>query len=407
MKTSSSRRNFIGGSLSGFASFAPAHNQQLLAAENSGKAKRCLVLWMNGGPSQMETFDPKPGHMTGGPTKAIETNVDGLRIAENLPEIAKQMDKLSVLRNITSREGEHERANYFLHTGYAFVEAFPRPAMGSVFSQSQQLGALPNYVSVGSRGFGPAFLGADHGPFSIENPEDARRLLRVIESRRSRLQLTRSLSEEFDKSHASEQVEQRLSVLSRIEKLIDTPFSQALNLEAVSDRDRQRYGEGGFANRALLAKRLLEVGVPFVEIQQGGWDTHADNFNATARLCGELDRPWAALMEDLDSSGLLDETLVIWMGEFGRTPVINGNRGRDHFPDVTPVVIGGAGVAHGEVIGQTNENGTAIDGERHSVPDLFATIFTALGIKPSTEFPTNFGSMTKATDDGRPIAALL
>ncbi|MEM7015383.1 MAG: DUF1501 domain-containing protein, partial [Verrucomicrobiota bacterium] len=237
------RRHFLGGSLGGFVAFALSHNQQLLAKPGPhGVARRCLVLWMQGGPSQMETFDPKPGKLTGGPTKAIDTSVRGLQIAETLPHISKHMDKLSVIRNLTSREGEHERAQYLLHTGYAQVDGFPRPAMGSVLSEYAESQPLPNYVSVGSRGFGPAFLGTDHGPFAVENPEDARRLLRVIESRRSRLKLTRSLSEEFDKTHAAEQVEQRLSTMNRIEQLIDTPFASALNLESVSPRDRQRYG---------------------------------------------------------------------------------------------------------------------------------------------------------------------
>ncbi len=401
-----SRRQFLGGSLGGFFALAGAQ-QSLIAASPQGKAKRCLILCMNGCPSQFETFDPKPGQHTGGPTKAIPTTVKGLEIAETLPQIARRMHHLSVLRNLTSREGEHERAQYYLHTGYKFVEAFPRPALGSMVSKQAPVQAIPNYVAIGAPGYGPAFLGADHGPFSIEQPAQARRLLRVIEARRSRLQLTRELNAEFDRTHSVAAVERRVAVLDRIEQLIDTPFSRALDLDSVSQTERERYGESDFAQHLLLARCMLEINVPFVEVVLNGWDTHSQNFPQTDRLCRTLDQPWAMLLDDLEASGLLDETLLVWMGEFGRTPTINAEQGRDHFPQVTPAVIGGAGIATGQVLGQTTSSGTAIKGDAHHVPDLFATLFTVLGLDPRVEFPTDFGSMTKATDGGKAIAQLL
>ena len=152
---------------------------------------------------------------------------------------------------------------------------------------------------------------------------------------------------------------------------------------------------------------MLERGVRFVEVQQDGWDTHADNFRATARLCSELDQSWSALIDDLDSRGLLEETVIVWLGEFGRTPRINAQNGRDHFPQTTPVVLGGGGISAGEVVGQTNNSGTQILGEPATVPDLFATIFTAMGIDPARSFQTAFGSPARATDDGVPIRGLL
>jgi len=365
------------------------------------------VIWADGGPSQIETFDPKPGRETGGPLGDIATKAPGMRISETLPLIAKQMDKLSVIRNITSKEGEHQRAKYYLHTGFPLIEGFPRPALGSVVSSETPQSDLPHYVSIGSPGYGPAYMGLEHGPFSIQNAEEARRLLRTLESRRDRIKLTRKLSDQFSSTRPSMDAKSRLAVLSRIERLIDTPFEKALDVSAEPEKVRTRFGEGTFAHNALLARRLLETGVPFVEIHHSGWDTHAQNARNVGNLCRAIDQPWAALMEDLSASGLLDETVVIWLGEFGRTPQINANAGRDHFPRVTPAVIGGGGIAGGQVIGQTNQDGTGIEGDSYEVADLFATVLATMGVKANKEFPTDFGSMTEATDSGKVIKGLL
>jgi len=391
----------------GFFAFALAHSSGRLFAGEGSRARKMLVIWADGGPSQFETFDPKPDTETGGPLGAIETAARGLRISETLPGMARHMDKLSVVRNLRSPEGEHQRARYFLHTGFPLVDSFPRPALGAVAAQQGGDEVLPGYVSLGAPGFGPAYLGSQWGPFAIEDPGETRRLLRVLESRRDRISLARSFSERFRQAHPdADPALARLAVLERIEKLVDTPFERALDLER--DREeRARYGRGTLADRLLVARRLLELGTPFVEVHQGGWDTHQDNAANVGRLCRELDGPWATLMDDLAAGGLLEETVVVWLGEFGRTPAINGANGRDHFPQVTPVVIGGGGIAGGRVIGATNADGTAIEGESFEVADLFATLLGRLGVAPRDEFPTDFGSMTEATDGGRVIADLL
>jgi len=403
-----SRRTMLGGAMGGFFAFAMRNQADTAFAKSpSGKAKRCVVLWMNGGPSQIDTFDPKPGTATGGEFRAIQTAASGLAISETLPNIARHMDKLSVLRNITSTEGEHIRARYFLHTGYPFVPGFPRPALGAVVSHETPPTDFPRYVTVGSRGLGPAYMGPDHAPFSIESPEEALELLRSIRRRRNRLELLQILGGEFDAQHETTMLERRRSMISKIEALVTTPFVDALNLERESRSVRERYGQEEFGQGCLLARRLLETGVNFVEVQHDGWDTHVNNFSNVRNLCQAIDKPWSALMEDLAASGLLDETLVIWMGEFGRTPRINANRGRDHFPRVTPAVIGGAGLASGMAIGQTNKSGSEIDGPSYQVADLFATIFQTLGIDPAHEFQTEFESPAAATDGGAAIKELI
>lgn len=385
--------------------------EPLLAATPAGRAKRCLVLWMNGGPSQLETFDPKPGVETGGETAAIATSAPGVRISEFLPEIAKRMHHLAVLRALTSSEGEHIRAQYYLRTGYPFVPGFPRPAIGSMIAHDRRPPAgrhpFPQFVTIGGSAAGPAFLGAEHAAFAIDNPARVLALLKSMKDRRRRLTFLRELDRDFRQHHAAGGVELRDSLISQIETLVETPFLNALDLEREGRGSRAKYGDHDFGQACLLGRRLLQCGVPFVEIQHGGWDTHANNFAATRKLCGEIDRPWATLLDDLAASGLLAETLIVWMGEFGRTPAINAEQGRDHFPQVTPVVLGGAGVKAGSVVGRTNARGTEIDGPTFGTPDLMATLLSTLGVPPDRVYTTQFQSPTHATDEGKPIAELL
>ena len=375
----------------------------LLARRPSGVAKHCIVLWMGGGPSQLETFDPKPGTETGGECRDLATSISGIRISELLPRMARQTQHLAVLKCIESPEGEHIRAEYYLHTGYRNVPAFPRPPLGAMVSHHRGHDSIPHYVTLGGTGFGPAFLGADHAPFEIADAEEVRELLQNVARRSGRMRLLRELEQPFANRHSGELVQARRARMATILSMARTEFTKALDVTREPSSVRRQYGDHEFAKNCLLARRLIEAGVSFVEVRLDGWDTHADNFRQTKRLAAELDQPWARLLQDLSSRGLLDETLVVWMGEFGRTPTINARRGRDHFPRFTPVVLAGAGVPRGAVVGATNRNGTAFTGPRHSVPDLMATILEQLGISSDTEYTTSFGSPTGATDGGTPI----
>lgn len=408
MQPSVARRTFLASGLGGIFSLALRHRcDRLFAADASRTTKRCIVLWMGGGPSQMETFDPKPGAVTGGPTRSIATSAAGIEIAEHLPHLARRMDRLSIVRGLTSPEGDHDRGEYFLHTGYPYVQAFPRPTLGAVVSHENPRADFPLFVSVGARGLGPAYMGPDHAPFAVENPAQAVQLITGLRARRGALRSLEGFSLAFDERHLDSSLERRRTSLQRVERLLTTPFVKALDVSRAPDSDRARYGESEFGQRCLLARRLLEAGVKFVEVAHGGWDTHADNFNSVARLCGEIDHPWSVLIDDLRASGLWEETIVVWMGEFGRTPQINGNNGRDHFPQVTPVVLGGGGLKGGTVVGRTNATGLEVAEGPVKVPDLFATLFAALGIDPQHEFRTEFGAVAPASDHGQPIASLL
>ena len=211
----------------------------------------------------------------------------------------------------------------------------------------------------------------------------------------------------FDNQNKSRFLDRCRSMISGIDNRLRAPFLTTLDLDSESAGVTARYGDHPFGRGCLLARRLVEMGVIFVEVLHDGWDTHANNFTAIRQQCEAIDQSWTALMEDLFVSGLLSETIVLWMGEFGRTPNINANRGRDHFPRVTPVAIGGAGIRPGGIVGATNDLGTQIDGASYNVPDLFATLFTVLGIDPSSEFETDFGSPARATDNGTVISELV
>lgn len=408
MQARLARRSLLQIVGSGIFALACRHRcDALFAAPPANSVKRCVVLWMDGGPSQMETFDPKPGTATGGPTEAITTSVPGITIAKHLPKIATKMQHLSIIRNLASPEGDHDRGSHFLHTGYPQVPAFPRPALGSVVSHESPPSDHPLFVSLGSRGLGPAYMGPDHAPFSIEDPSVAVAQLRELTKQRSLLQRLDSFNKAFDQDHYDSNLARRKSSIARIERLLSTQFVKALNVDSSPTQDLERYGDTTFGRRCLLARRLLEAGVRYVEVTQSGWDTHENNFNGVANLCHEIDGPWATLIEDLQANGLWEDTVVVWMGEFGRTPQINANNGRDHFPQVTPVVLGGGGIRGGQVIGQTNKLGIEIEGSRVSVPDLFATLLSTLGIDPNHQFQNEFGAIAPASDNGKVIQGLI
>ncbi len=407
MKFSSSRRGFVGGALGGLFAFAMRHRaERLFAADLAKRSKRCVVLWMGGGPSQLETIDPKPGTATGGPTTSISTAVPGIEVAANLPEVAKRLRYLSLIRGLTSPEGDHNRGEYLLHTGYPLVQAFPRPSLGAIVSHENPREDFPHFVSIGARGLGPAYLGPDHAPFAVENPEAAVQLMTGLRKQRGLLRVLDDFETRFVRQHHDGSLERRRASLQRVERMLTTPFVKALDLRHASSEDRERYGQTEFGQRCLLARRLLEAGVKFVEVAHGGWDTHDNNFANVGRLCADIDRPWSVLIDDLRASGLWDETVLVWMGEFGRTPQINGNSGRDHFPKITPVVLGGGGLRGGCVVGTTNATGHEITADAATVPDLFATLLSALGVDPAFEFRTEFGAIAPATDHGKVITAL-
>lgn len=399
------------------------------AAESSGTRKKsCILLWMNGGPSQIDTFDPKPGHENGGPFRAIDTNVAGIQIGQHLPKLAKHVDQFAIVRSMSTKEGDHTRAREQVRCGYVPQGPIQFPVLGSIVANEFQDRAaeLPRYVSILPQGLfrsgiSPAgFLGPDHAPLLVEggrgdamardlkvenieppsnlNPERAAR----------RLELMQDLQAEFLHDRPSSAAAAHLTAYEKATRLMSLTARKAFDLAEESAEVREAYGRNAFGQGCLLARRLVEREVPFVEVNLGGWDTHIENFELVERLCGALDAAYSTLLSELHDRGLLDSTLVVWMGEFGRTPVINPRQGRDHYPKAWSVVLGGGGIRGGQVIGATSGDGMEVKDRPVSIPDLLSTICLSLGLDPKKQNMSNVDRPIRLVDpSAEPITQLL
>ncbi|HLG42881.1 MAG TPA: DUF1501 domain-containing protein [Planctomycetota bacterium] len=431
-----SRRHFLGSAAGGFASFALSWNVADLFAQDGAaksKAKRCIALWMDGGPSQLDTFDPKPGRPNGGEFKSIETASKEIQICEHLPQLARWMDRLSIVRTVHSPEADHVRGAYVMHTGYVLRGSIDYPSLGSLLSyETTDNSLVPSYVSIKNElaffnvqgfGMGPGFLGQDYAPFMVDDPRNPGESMKVLNTRtQRRFELLRELDERFEANHEGSDLEKRKLFKRQAEAMRGSPFVQALDLSGEKAETLARYVGGNtgeinyfgrrmaanqFGHGCLVARRLLERGARFVEVNLGGWDTHANNFASLRPLLSILDAGFSGLMADLAERGMLDSTLILWMGEFGRTPVINRGSGRDHHNKSFAAVLGGGGIQGGRVIGDTGPDGLEAVRDPVSVPDLFATVASAFGVDPVKKNYTPQTGVVKFTDNGKPIRALL
>ncbi len=335
---------------------------------DKNKVKRgCIILWMNGGPSQLDTFDPKPGDV--GLFKAIDTNVKGLQFSETLPLLAKKANHLAVIRSMTHREGDHNRGTHLMHTAQPQGGALAYPRLGSVLAREigSQLTTVPRYVCIDSANFGSSFLGDGYAPLHVGSknqfqlpPADAAPTLP-----------NDAAFEAHDKENGKTQRKN---------------IAKAFDLADEKPATRDAYGRARFGTSCLIARRLREAGVPIIEITLGGWDTHGNAAVQTRQVAGQLDAAFSALLTDLRDRKLLDDTLIVWMGEFGRTPKVNANGGRDHYPLAFSVVLAGAGIKGGQVIGKTSNDGFQIEERPVSPAELHATIYQALGIDSAKKY---------------------
>jgi uncharacterized protein (DUF1501 family) len=376
-----------------------------------GRARACILLYMEGGPSQIDTFDPKPGRPTGGPFAAIETAVSGLRFAEHLPRLARQARRLAVIRSLTSREGNHDRARHLMHTGYPPQGGVDHPAWGSLVAETRARPDMPGYVAIGGPGEDAGFLGAAYSPLPILDPSKPARNLSpakgVDDARFSaRVELWRALQAAFAASHPGATVSDQRAVGEQALALVKSPGVTAFDLGAEPAHVRRSYGDSPFGAGCLMARRLVAQGVPFVEVMLRGWDTHEDNFPRVAKLSATLDQALSTLLDDLAGHGLLESTLVLWLGDFGRTPVINARGGRDHFPAASAAVLAGGGVRGGQVIGATNADGTEIVESPVGVPDLYRTLAAAMSVDADKTRFAPSGRPIKTVDGGRLLAEL-
>jgi hypothetical protein len=379
------------------------------AGELKREGRACILLWMAGGPSQFETFDPKPGAPTQGPTRAIATSAPGVQVAEHWTRTAAVMRDLAVIRSMTSKEGNHGRATYLLHTSYPPSGGVVHPGFGPLVAQ--QLGEadfdLPHCVSISGETAGPSFLGVRYAPFVVTDPNQppdnlpppvpAGRLTR-------RLGLLRDLERPLSRTGAAPLVHDHQALYDQTARMVLSPRTGAFRLDREPDKVRDLYGRSAFGQGCLMARRLVEAGVTFVEVQSNGWDTHEKELPALKKLIPPVDQGTAALLTDLKARGLLDRTLVIWMGEFGRMPRINVTAGRDHYPQAFNVALAGAGVRGGRVVGATDKEGVEVVERPVSVQDLFCTFCKALGIDPREENQSNVGRPLKIVEAGHAVA---
>jgi hypothetical protein len=430
-----SRRDFLRFGLAGALGVSFSGWLPRMARAAEGRTDRaCILLWMAGGPSQTDTFDLKPGHANGGPYQEIETAVPGIRFSQHLPGLAGQMQDLAIIRSMSTTEGDHDRGTRLMMTGYRPIAAgIDYPVLGSIVAK--ELGRtdneLPNFVSLSpfrSLDLGAGFLGPDFAPLTVSGASDdpnARANLSIDnlappdglagESIEDRFALLDFLQDEFGGQFKTDSVAAHRANYDRAIRMVRTQAKAAFKLDEEPEALRDAYGRNRFGQGCLLARRLVERGVPFVEVtlsavpgSGAGWDTHVENFTQVQALSAVLDPGWTTLMKDLRERGLLGSTLVVWMGEFGRTPQINNTNGRDHFPEAWSTVLGGAGIKGGQVVGATEPDGMKVKDRPVSAAELQATICAALGIDPTKENVSREGRPIHIVEGGaQPIAELV
>jgi Protein of unknown function (DUF1501) len=391
------------------------------AAERRGKerAKSLITLWMAGGPSQLETWDPHPGTTIGGDVGAISTTIKGLRIADLYPRMAEQIHHLSVIRSLASKEGDHERGTYFVKTGYRPDPTLKHPALGAIFAhETEKLDQgkieIPRHVSL-LPGQWPArggFLGPHLDAFKIGNPGmDVGNMKAPVADKRQdrRLNDLRVLSDTFARGRFSRV--RRTQHDKTIDRALTMMQSKQLKAFLIDDEPkavRDAYGDTKFGRGCLVARRLVETGVRAIEVTLRGFDTHTKNYEGHKTQAAILDPAFAALIADLKKRNLLDSTIVLCIGEFGRTPKINALAGRDHWPHAFSCVVGGGGLKAGVVIGETDPSGDKKEPKNAiKLPDLYATILQRLGVDYAKEYHTPVGRPMTAVNAGSPIKRLL
>lgn len=402
-----------GTSLSGWLPVLAASEAK--AAVKPARAKACIVLWMDGGPPHTDTFDLKPEIAECGIFKTIPTAVPGTHISELLPKFATMAKDAAIVRGMQTIENEHLRARYHLRTGYRSGQGgLSYPSMGCIVSDTIGVPGfpIPNFVAIGDkrdRSHGPGFLGPRHQPLVVQDPKKGVENLKAFADDAkvdTRLGLLAELEKGFARDYQSPLSHAHQSVYDRALQLMRTEKAKAFDLTLESAKMREAYGMTTFGEGCLLARRLVETGVKYVEVTLGGWDTHFENNEAIKKLCGTLDPVMTTLINDLKNRGMLEDTLVVWMGEFGRTPKFKG-KGRDHYAKAWSTVFMGGGVKGGQVIGRTSKEGAVVEDRPVSTADFFATICDLMGIKYDEEVDTPGGRpLPRVEKGGKPVTEL-
>ena len=401
-------------------------------AKQPERKRNCILLWMNGGPSTIDLWDLKPGHANGGPGREIATKTPGLKFGELLPKMAAWSNQMAIVRSMHTKEGDHGRATYLLRTGNLPQGPVNYPTLGGLLAKelADPKVDLPCHVRITpplrdrtfGLGNGAGFLGPQYAPLVIgENAESKPTVDSALSvsdldcppgvsnaDAATRLEILRALDEDFFAVRPNHLTEAHRGAVDQAIRLMRPQAANAFRLDQESAQVRDRYGRSLFGQGCLLARRLVERGVAFVEVALDGWDSHNQNFDALNRLVPQVDLAWAALMQDLAERGLLSTTCVVWMGEFGRTPKINSGNGRDHFPNAWATVLAAGGIKGGQAIGKTSPDGMEVIERPIGVPDLLATVCKALGVDPLKQNLSNVGRPIRIVDkSAHPIEEIL
>lgn len=418
-----SRRRFLSGAAAGVtaglaADMTAIHGLRSVAMANELKKqnKRVILLWLAGGASQFETWDPKPGAKTGGPFRAIPTNVTGVHISELLPELAQRMQHTAIIRSLNTKIADHGTGADLMECGRVADPGVKYPDLGAVVAR--ELGRLeskvPDYVSLytsteGRRKGTSGFLGARYAPMFLSESMTPPNIVRpdIISEidHHDRAALRDVLAKRFTTARRSQAVDSHMSAYQRVHGLMAS--ADLFDIEREPQSVRDRYGSSQFAQQCLIARRLVEADVPFVKVARAWWDSHGQNFETHQELCADLDHSMSVLLDDLAERGLLEHTLVITLGEFGRTPNINASLGRDHFASAWSCSLSGAGIRGGVAYGKTDEEGHRVAEGEASAGDLFATILAALGIDHQHEYMLGSRPIPLADFGTRPIGEVL
>ncbi|MEX1039368.1 MAG: DUF1501 domain-containing protein [Pirellulaceae bacterium] len=392
------------------------------AADLRKQGKSMILLWMDGGPSQFETFNPKIGSKYQGPAGAIPTNLLGVHIGEHYPETAKVMDKIALIRSMQSKERDHHRAIKLVRSGYPINPSIQYPTWGSVVARDRwdPTYDLPAFVRIGkpripTRDINSGVLGPRYESFKIDQagqlPENVLTTVDADRLRR-RLALSGRLDDRFADLGGLERVREKREIYRQTERFVLSPKMNVFQLDEEPEKLREAYGRHEFGQGCLLARRLIETGVSFVEVfssgtdNDQGWDTHKRGFAENPVLASEVDKPYATLLKDLEARGMLEDTLVVWMGEFGRTPKFKEDGGREHYSDGWITALSGGGVQMGQVIGETDKDGVSVTDRPVGVSDLFATFCKILGMDPHEEYITDQNQPLALVDGGSVVEEL-
>ncbi|MBX9626098.1 MAG: DUF1501 domain-containing protein [Gemmataceae bacterium] len=411
------RRHFLQHAAAGAAVGLPGlsflANLRAHAADLKRKQKSLIILWMSGGPTTIDLWDMKPDSPNGGEHKPKPTAASGISITEHLPKVAAQFKHLSVIRSLSTSEGDHARGTYLLNHGHAPNPLTPFPALGSVLAYYQGLDEeaaknadLPAFISVGGTRGEPGFLGMKYAPFTVQNagqpPENVASPVDDYRTARRAALFTRLESGLLQpaakgKDPLMDAALAHRDVYDKALNMVVSTRKEVFNLDKEADgkpidpKLKEEYGatgpgNNGFGRAALLARKLVEAGTACVQIELGGWDMHNNIFPQLAnQRLPVLDKAMGTLVKDLDQRGRLKDTVIVWMGDFGRTPRINQNAGRDHYPRAWSVVVGGGNIKGGVAYGETDKDGTEVTDKKVGVLNLYATIYKGLGIDPTPE----------------------